>query len=68
VVWNTLLHDIHERTAEALPILLGRLKSAGFHVVHVVPAASKSTEDLHGSGAMDLARRREYGRSVFGKK
>jgi len=34
-----LLHDIHERTAEALPILLGRLKSAGFHVVHVVPAA-----------------------------
>jgi peptidoglycan-N-acetylglucosamine deacetylase len=34
-----LLHDIHERTAEALPILLGRLKSAGFHVVHVVPVA-----------------------------
>ena len=32
-----LLHDIHERTVEALPILLGRLKSAGFHVVHVVP-------------------------------
>jgi peptidoglycan-N-acetylglucosamine deacetylase len=34
-----LLHDIHDRTAEALPILLGRLKSAGFHVVHVVPVA-----------------------------
>lgn len=32
-----LLHDTHERTAEALPILLGRLKSAGFHIVHVVP-------------------------------
>jgi len=32
-----LLHDIHERTAEALPILLGKLKSAGYHIVHVVP-------------------------------
>lgn len=33
-----LLHDIHERTAEALPTLLVKLKSAGFHIVHVVPA------------------------------
>lgn len=33
-----LLHDIHERTAEALPTLLNKLKSAGFHIVHVVPA------------------------------
>jgi peptidoglycan-N-acetylglucosamine deacetylase len=33
-----LLHDIHERTAEALPTLLMKLKSAGFHIVHVVPA------------------------------
>lgn len=32
-----LLHDIHERTAEALPMLLGKLQSAGFHIVHVVP-------------------------------
>jgi len=34
-----LLHDIHERTAEALPTLLVKLKSAGFRIVHVVPAA-----------------------------
>jgi len=34
-----LLHDIHERTAEALPTLLGKLKAAGFHIVHVVPVA-----------------------------
>jgi len=33
-----LLHDIHERTAEALPTLLVKLKLAGFHIVHVVPA------------------------------
>jgi peptidoglycan-N-acetylglucosamine deacetylase len=33
-----LLHDIHERTAEALPTLLVKLKSTGFHIVHVVPA------------------------------
>lgn len=35
-----LLHDIHERTAEALPSLLSELKSAGFRIVHVVPAGS----------------------------
>ena len=34
-----LLHDIHERTAEALPKLLGKLKLAGFHIVHVVPVS-----------------------------
>jgi len=33
-----LLHDIHERTVEALPTLLNKLKLAGFHIVHVVPA------------------------------
>jgi peptidoglycan/xylan/chitin deacetylase (PgdA/CDA1 family) len=33
-----LLHDIHERTAEALPTLFVKLRSAGFHIVHVVPA------------------------------
>lgn len=32
-----LLHDIHERTAEALPTLLAKLKLAGFSAVHVVP-------------------------------
>ena len=34
-----LLHDIHERTALALPVLLRELKKRGYRVVHVVPAA-----------------------------
>jgi peptidoglycan/xylan/chitin deacetylase (PgdA/CDA1 family) len=33
-----LLHDIHERTVEALPILLEELKARGFRIVHVVAA------------------------------
>jgi peptidoglycan/xylan/chitin deacetylase (PgdA/CDA1 family) len=33
-----LLHDIHKRTVDALPILLDELKARGFRVVHVVPA------------------------------
>ena len=32
-----LLHDIHARTATALPILLDQLKAQGYKVVHVVP-------------------------------
>jgi peptidoglycan/xylan/chitin deacetylase (PgdA/CDA1 family) len=35
-----LLHDIHARTVTALPGLLKELKDKGFHIVHVVPAAS----------------------------
>jgi peptidoglycan/xylan/chitin deacetylase (PgdA/CDA1 family) len=34
-----LLHDIHERTVEALPKLLTKLKLTGFHIVHVVPVS-----------------------------
>ena len=33
-----LLHDIHERTATALPVLLVELKARGYRIVHVVPA------------------------------
>ena len=33
-----LLHDIHERTATALPSLLTELKARGYRIVHVVPA------------------------------
>jgi peptidoglycan/xylan/chitin deacetylase (PgdA/CDA1 family)/membrane-associated phospholipid phosphatase len=36
-----LLHDIHERTVEALPIILGELKARGYHIVHVVPATDQ---------------------------
>lgn len=35
-----LLHDIHARTVEALPIILSELKERGFRIVHVVPAAA----------------------------
>ncbi len=33
-----MLHDIHERTALAVPLILGELKKRGYRVVHVVPA------------------------------
>jgi peptidoglycan/xylan/chitin deacetylase (PgdA/CDA1 family) len=33
-----LLHDIHQRTVDALPLILEELKARGFRVVHVVPA------------------------------
>jgi peptidoglycan/xylan/chitin deacetylase (PgdA/CDA1 family) len=35
-----LLHDIHARTVEALPIILSELKERGFRIVHVVPATA----------------------------
>jgi peptidoglycan/xylan/chitin deacetylase (PgdA/CDA1 family) len=35
-----LLHDIHPKTAAALPGLLQQLKEQGFHVVQVVPSAA----------------------------
>jgi peptidoglycan/xylan/chitin deacetylase (PgdA/CDA1 family) len=37
-----LLHDIHAKTAAAVPTILHELKARGFHVVHVVPA----TDDM----------------------
>jgi peptidoglycan-N-acetylglucosamine deacetylase len=36
-----LLHDIHRKTATALPIILAELKARGFKIVHVVPATSE---------------------------
>jgi peptidoglycan-N-acetylglucosamine deacetylase len=33
-----LLHDIHDRTVDALPGLLRELKARGYRIVHVVPA------------------------------
>jgi peptidoglycan-N-acetylglucosamine deacetylase len=37
-----LMHDIHERTAQALPELLKQLKAGGYHVVQVVPVRDGS--------------------------
>jgi peptidoglycan/xylan/chitin deacetylase (PgdA/CDA1 family) len=34
-----LLHDIHQRTVDALPLILDELKARGFRVVHVVPSS-----------------------------
>jgi peptidoglycan/xylan/chitin deacetylase (PgdA/CDA1 family) len=34
------LHDIHERTVEALPTILKELKLRGFKIVHIVPATA----------------------------
>jgi len=34
-----LLHDIHDRTAKALPVLLRELKKRGYRIVHVTPAS-----------------------------
>jgi peptidoglycan/xylan/chitin deacetylase (PgdA/CDA1 family) len=36
-----LLHDIHERTVEALPIILKELKERGYRIVHVVPSSAE---------------------------
>ncbi len=33
-----MLHDIHERTAEALPLLLAEFKARGYRIVQVLPA------------------------------
>jgi hypothetical protein len=38
-----LMHDIHNNTAMALPILLKELKANGYNVVHVVAAGERPT-------------------------
>ncbi|HVI15001.1 MAG TPA: polysaccharide deacetylase family protein [Pseudolabrys sp.] len=50
-----LMHDIHRRTAMALPILLKELKANGYNVVHVVAAGGrpKSIPELMASPAPD---------------
>lgn len=50
-----LLHDIHARTVEALPILLRELKDRGFRIVHVVPASPErpATETVASAWRLD---------------
>ncbi|AMN43054.1 polysaccharide deacetylase family protein [Rhodoplanes sp. Z2-YC6860] len=36
-----LLHDIHQRTVEALPLILKELKERGYRIVHVVPSSAE---------------------------
>jgi len=41
-----LLHDIHDRTVQALPALLDRLRLEGFRIVHVVPAGRDQSKTV----------------------
>jgi peptidoglycan/xylan/chitin deacetylase (PgdA/CDA1 family) len=34
-----LMHDIHKRTAKALPVILAQLKAKGYKIVHMTPKA-----------------------------
>ena len=36
-----LLHDIQQRTQDALPVILRELRARGYRIVHVVPASAK---------------------------
>jgi peptidoglycan/xylan/chitin deacetylase (PgdA/CDA1 family) len=36
-----LLHDIHQRTVDALPLILKEMKERGFRVVHIVPSSAE---------------------------
>jgi peptidoglycan/xylan/chitin deacetylase (PgdA/CDA1 family) len=38
-----LMHDIHKRTAEALPLLLAELKAKGYRIVHMTAKAPVTT-------------------------
>ena len=51
-----LMHDIHRKTAIALPILLKELKANGYSVVHVVAAGEqpKSVPEIMASPTTDL--------------
>jgi hypothetical protein len=50
-----LMHDIHRKTAMALPILLKELKANGYNVVHVVAAGERpqSVPELMTSSTTD---------------
>jgi peptidoglycan/xylan/chitin deacetylase (PgdA/CDA1 family) len=46
-----LLHDIHQRTVEALPTILKQLKDGGYRIVHVVPATPERPATVTTAGA-----------------
>jgi peptidoglycan/xylan/chitin deacetylase (PgdA/CDA1 family) len=41
-----MLHDIHQRTALALPAILSELKGRGYRIVHVVPAGREQPKPV----------------------
>ena len=50
-----LLHDIQQRTVEALPYLLKELKRRGYRIVQVVPATPDMAEDRNRSAPVGHA-------------
>ena len=56
-----LLHDIHQRTVEALPIILEELKARGFRIVHVVPASAERPATVTDGGGLAAAIRSRRG-------
>jgi peptidoglycan-N-acetylglucosamine deacetylase len=64
-----LMHDIHRKTAMALPILLKELKANGYNVVHVVAAGERpqSVPELMTSSTTDGGPRRPASSAVLDK-
>ena len=54
-----LLHDIHARTVEALPIILSELKERGVRIVHVVPATADRPATTTVAGDWQMHARRK---------
>ena len=59
-----LLHDIHQRTVEALPLILEELKARGFRIVHVVPASAERPATVTDGGGVAAALAAEARRSA----
>ncbi|MEZ5900621.1 MAG: polysaccharide deacetylase family protein [Hyphomicrobiaceae bacterium] len=38
-----LMHDIHQKTAKAVPLLIAELKKGGYKIVHITPKAEVTT-------------------------
>jgi hypothetical protein len=63
-----VLHDIHERTVEALPTILTELKLRGFKIVQIVPATATlaKTETTPEQWQLHEARSSQVGQSAPG--
>ncbi|MCB1438177.1 MAG: polysaccharide deacetylase family protein [Nitratireductor sp.] len=50
-----LMHDIHRRTANALPLLIDRLREGGYRIVHLKPGPAIGEPDSREQLVADLA-------------
>jgi peptidoglycan/xylan/chitin deacetylase (PgdA/CDA1 family) len=55
-----LMHDYHEVTTKALPVVLRQLKEKGFHVVHMVPKSHVEVVAVTEPAAEPAQRRHTY--------